>query len=260
MVHHKVFVNVGGEKVSFFGDEYEEWSPPSPASDSKIWRYRCKDYYESILEEESLWFGRADCFDDPYEGSLPTSVVIEWKKKLKQRGGPRSDIFRQLRMMSHINCWHENTSESIAMWDLYLEEGVGVAIISTPKRLRNALQLSDEDYVTGSVDYIDYDDGGFNINTDLAPLFHKRESFQHEREYRILHREEINKGKISADEMEEEVPCTSPILVDVDELIEEVRISPRCDDEFLQEIEGITREQGYDFPVEESIIPGEPMF
>lgn len=263
MVHYTPKIFSGEEWVSVF-DENDNWYPPTPASDSKIWRYRSLKRYIQILDEESLWFARTDHFDDPYEGSLPDHTFERWCMKLNRLGLNHQNIFDVLQKMTHINCWHENSSESVAMWDLYLEDGQGVAIISSPSRLWEALQIDEEQYVTGNVEYIDYSNESFNMDSTITPFFHKRESFQHEREYRVLHRDtkrlRTPEEGIAENDISNYTPDGIPVSVDLNDLIKEVRVSPVVDDGFYQKVKSETRERGYEYPITRSDLTGEPIF
>ncbi|WP_076433035.1 DUF2971 domain-containing protein [Haladaptatus litoreus] len=165
--------------------------------------------------------------------------------------------------MSHLNCWHENTSESFAMWDIYLENNCGVAIVSTPSRVKNALQINEGEYLTGKVNYIDYTEGDFNIDSTVTPFFHKRESFQHEREYRILYRQgedAYDDDGMKTEDFGENIPEGIPVSIDIGTLIEEVVISPGGDDEFREEVVDETRARGFEFPINHSKLTGTPLF
>lgn len=261
MVYFPLRIFSDNEWIDIF-DEDDNWKPPTPASNARIWRYRSLDRYVTLLDESSLWFSRADEFDDQYEGSLPEATFVRWIQKLRQLGLNYQEIYRYLQQLTYLNCWHENTSESFAMWDLYLEDGQGIAIISTPERLNKALQINHKEYVAGDINYIDYLNDDFNINSSVTPFFHKRESFRHEREYRILHRtkKETPEGGISPNKMGDYYSKGISIPVDLEELIEEVRISPEAEDGLQQKIENETRDRGFEFPINPSELTGEAIF
>jgi hypothetical protein len=79
------------------------------------------------------------------------------------------------------------------MWDLYLRDGKGIAIRTTISRLKQALQpyriqpdYGIEDFWIGAVRYIDYRTQALRGDGFYGPFFHKRQSFAHEREFRVL--------------------------------------------------------------------------
>jgi hypothetical protein len=113
-----------------------------------------------------------------------------------------------------------------AMWSVYLSGNDGVAMRTTVSRLKKSLQksgLEEKDFITGLVNYyfgtppLPGDRDGRGVD-DL--IFHKRELFNYENEYRILHQvtpvEAITlKGGKN-------------IRVDVETLVERVYISPKA--------------------------------
>ena len=49
------------------------------------------------------------------------------------------EINRRFKRLYKLNCWHRADYESNAMWHLYAEQSKGVAICSTPDRMRAAI-------------------------------------------------------------------------------------------------------------------------
>jgi hypothetical protein len=85
----------------------------------------------------------------------------------------------------YVNCWHVNEVESEAMWVLYGLRGASVAITSTFARLRNSLAPT-MNLIAGAVRYQRFDSEHVTPDDFLAPIFHKRKSFEHERELRVV--------------------------------------------------------------------------
>ena len=87
-----------------------------------------------------------------------------------------------------ISSWHQNKSESEAMWRLYSKDNKGVAIQTTAQDLIES--IDDERVHFSEVRYIDFYDENLK-NTDLlvngfiSPLL-KREAFEHEKEARLF--------------------------------------------------------------------------
>lgn len=246
--------------------ESDDWRPAKPSTDSLIWRYRDFNRYLSILENEELWFCRADQFSDPFEGSLPQKNIEE--REIKNDDAERtmaeslSLTYRTFRKMTYLNCWHLNQYESAAMWNLYLSEDQGVAIVSTPNRLEDALNLDSDSYLLGSVDYIDYTREKISDNSMIAPFYHKRKSFEHENEYRVLHRNWSSNSETSlpANEIGSHYLNGGGVSVDLDKLVKEVRVSPSADLSFKYKVELETRVAGYDFQIVQSDMNSTPVF
>lgn len=103
------------------------------AEESKIWRYMDFTKFVHLLESESLFFTRADKFEDPFEGvssmanqSLRNEI---YNGKIPPEAFKLLDDFSKMaRMYTFVNCWHLNDYEAAAMWKLYLQSNEGVAI------------------------------------------------------------------------------------------------------------------------------------
>ncbi|MYK94071.1 hypothetical protein F4009_08770, partial [Candidatus Poribacteria bacterium] len=117
-----------------------------PAKDATLWRYMNFEKFANILTKESLFFSRADKYDDKFEGYIPESIIVSYKS-----AGIHIDpnIFRQYVM---CNCWHHGDEESMGMWDKYHLRNSGIAIKTTLENLKNS--LPDEPNVfLGQIEY-----------------------------------------------------------------------------------------------------------
>jgi hypothetical protein len=94
-------------------------------------------------------------------------------------------INQQNRKSMYINCWHLGNTESEAMWRLYCPNDGGVAIQTTYRKLVASIEDDPFCYI-GSVTYIDYESQGFPLNNAFHPVMHKRASFAHEQEVRLV--------------------------------------------------------------------------
>jgi hypothetical protein len=81
-----------------------------------------------------------------------------------------------------------NQDESAAMWELYLGNGPGLAVESSFGALREELDRATGKtaIATGSVDYLDYPRDSWGPYQSFNAVFHKRRSFDHERELRAV--------------------------------------------------------------------------
>src|ERR1700691_4193240 len=88
-----------------------------------------------LVLEQSLFLSRADLLGDPYECSLPLIVAKELEECYRGLGGNFDEQMTRARLdirdNSYVNCWHQAPYESAAMWDLYADRGLGVAVKST---------------------------------------------------------------------------------------------------------------------------------
>lgn len=221
------------------------YSLPNPQS--KLWRFMDLGKFLSLIQSNSLYFARADMFDDPFEGAKGVKsnqayweawyagcfwAIIEQTKEMDGKSNHKDDslesakrLVRELtenesrsRQMTYINCWHENDFESEAMWNLYtnnLDEGI--VIQTTYERIYEAID-KDPTIAIGKVKYIDYANqyAGLGINA----FFYKRKSFEHEKEVRLI----LTKYSCS----DKKTPLGIEKHVDLDRLIEKIYVSPTC--------------------------------
>jgi hypothetical protein len=73
------------------------------------------------------------------------------------------------------------------LWRLYSLQGQGIAVRTTFKRLREALDKEPKEICAGRVKYIDYGWHSIEMLDGMYVVFHKRESFAHEQEVRLAY-------------------------------------------------------------------------
>ncbi|MBB2494133.1 DUF2971 domain-containing protein [Aquipseudomonas ullengensis] len=164
---------------------------PQPERDVKVWRYMSLAKLISLLETKSLYLTRVDKFSDPYEGTLTARTAAGIEAHLKQLGSSNGfeelrEIFKKSRMETFASCWHANDHESEAMWRLYCGSASGVAVQTTYSKLVNSIEHQYDVHI-GLVRYIDYTEGMFPDANTFSPCMHKRASFSHEHEVRLVH-------------------------------------------------------------------------
>jgi len=245
-----------------------------PPLESKLWRYTDFTKYVSMLSTKSLYFSRADCFQDTFEGAkgLKTNkekwdnyyldffrevirnppegcdvkvsdeeVEKEAKRLLDEmeRGGEIS------KKRTFINCWHENECESEAMWRLYstfLDNAI--ALRTSYDSLYRALGRNPNINI-GRVKYIDLRKKYAGVND---AFWRKRKSFEHEKEVRaiLVDIRYFEKGIL--------VPC------DLSTLIEELFVSPTAPSWFVQLVNDVNEKYGLKIKVSPSELIQEPFF
>lgn len=210
-------------------ERHQELMTPQP--DTVLWRYTDFTGLVSLLEEEALFFSRADLLGDPFEGSvtrinklinqkqtqIPPEVMLRYEQTTKKL--PKTVL---------ISCWHESNYESDAMWKLYSDTKHGIAIKTTAGNLKNGW-LSDEEAITKRVSYIDYNKRDFipAINM-LDPFFYKRNHFKHENEVRML-----LPACFRSDALQK-IDVGEYHKVDLSKLIQEVVVAPFSPEWFLE--------------------------
>jgi hypothetical protein len=109
------------------------------------------------------------------------------------------------------------------MWKLYSASGQGIAVESTVKQLRNAIQ---NDILIDDVRYVDFDNDPIDKGHKHYGLFQKRKEFEHERELRatiLLSSKDYGNGQL--------VPC------DLNILITKIYVSPLLEDYVKDDID-----------------------
>lgn len=152
----------------------------------------------------------------------------------------------------------------------------GVAIRSTYGRLIASFQRKEPDNLhVGLVQYIDYSTESFpplptpETEYFLTPFIHKRRSYKHEEELRALwwDGEALNSSgpHESGDPMPPEWmagvhPGGVDLGVDLEVLVEEVRVSPAAPAWFRGVVEAVGRRYELDFPIKQSDLAVDPVF
>ena len=228
-----------------------------PSFDATLWRYMDFVKFVSLLEHEMLFFVRADQLSDPYEGAWsdasrraiglgtsnepdPDESVNLWRSAMKMAKPERRFML--------VNCWHNSTHESEAMWKLYAGKGYGLAVKTDFKTLVHSFTDRLPDMVA-KVEYVCYE--SYEMPQSLwAPLLHKRLGFVHEREVRAIivlgHQERAHRAAHVVRDVGMRVP------VDPSDLIQEVVVSPYGEDWMLELVERVCTRYGIDAPVKKS--------
>lgn len=239
--------------------------------DKSIWRYL--DFYQlvSIIEREKLYFSPISEFQDHYEGSFPVADSID--------GTFEDDEIVRFRQRFprcvFANCWHINSREAASMWNQYDDRGI--VIKSTVQNLRDSITESKRGVHLFKVRYIDYDEDELSDHR-LAAYFHKRKSFEHEREFRLLFIDyPPQKGAEDSDFPDEfegpfdyitskkEIPDEKFVSgqyhnIELDNLIQEIRINPNRGDDFEDLVSNLVKRYNLDIEVKQSDLSSDPVY
>ena len=144
----------------------------------------------SLIQLRMLYLAPLDQLADPYEGSTTQRTAAGIDAFLKNVGSTNgykelSDFYRKSRQTTFVSCWHANEHESEAMWRLYGGLSGGVAVQTSYAKLVKSIESIGEVYI-GFVGYIDYATASFPDANAFYPVMHKRASFAHEREVRMV--------------------------------------------------------------------------
>lgn len=164
---------------------------PQPVDTSiRVWHYLDLAKFIWLLDNQKLHLSRLDLLNDPHEGSTPRFLASLRDQEMHDRDSEKTavliqDLNRQNRKSMYVNCWRIGNAESEAMWRLYCPGDSGVAIQTTYSKLVRSIESDPYCYI-GRVTYIDYESEAFPTNNMFYPVMHKRISFEHEGEVRIV--------------------------------------------------------------------------
>ena len=227
-----------------------------PAEHDTLWRYMSFEKFINILVKGSLFFTRADKYDDKSEGHIPEAIM-------RYYGSPNIRIEPDLREYIMCNCWHHGEEESMGMWDKYHIRNSGVAIKTTMGNLKNCLPDTPNIFI-GKVDYDVESIGNQNqieVPGDLSIenllhylYFYKRKSFEYEQEVRAI---------IDIRSIPRDAPYEFGTLVEINvqTLIDEnseVIVSPHADEWITETVELVVERCGFQFTVKPSKILDPP--
>ena len=241
-----------------------------PHGDEKLWRYLDLSKYLNMLTTGGLWFSRADLLGDPFEGSTTTLTkqqLITFAQSMVPDGedaeiirtriiDEQDDMRNFLRTHTYINSWHINDGESEAMWRLYSKD-FGIAIVSTLNQMKNNL-YGKKEFIGGRVLYINYENEVIPNGNFFGPYIHKRKSFEHEREFRLIC---IPQGQDYVDFFENpmtlvELMATAQdgvlVPIDLNGLISVVHVTPTSPDWYFESVREISKKLGFTFEVKRS--------
>ncbi len=213
-----------------------------PHGNKKIWRYMDLPKFLDLVTSEELYFANSSTLSDKYEGELPAGNLKQLKKaymeeqkyseaQAQEAADMAIEVAQEVKSNTLVNCWSMNTIESFALWKIYLgSAGSGVGIRTNVKALRESLVGTDIDIEMGEVSYRNYLE---NINKNYI-MTRKSPFYKYEQELRLL----IDQVKIGKDEKGEKMivanknPNGLKVPIDVNELIQEIYISPFMGDWF----------------------------
>ncbi|MCI0708028.1 MAG: hypothetical protein L0Y80_11160 [Ignavibacteriae bacterium] len=236
----------------------------------QVWRYLNLAKFLHLIQTSKLYFARVDRLGDPFEGSISQLTKehrIKIAEELKSKGvGSASEIPDKLSFILktalkeiYVNCWHMNSTESAAMWNLYTTDSNSIAIQSIFHKLTESLEKAIFDVFAGVINYVDYDLVRIPEENLFFPFLHKRLSFRHEEELRaIIWLNETERKKNGLDR--ETLPEGLNIEVNLNKLIEKIYISPLAPNWFAEVVKNYILTSKIDKPIVHSRLNETPIF
>lgn len=230
-----------------------------PNDEDRIWRHMDFTKFVSLLHSSALHFTRVDKLEDPFEGSFPRVNVRLRSKRFKGNMPPKdikllSEFYKQFVKHTFVSCWHLSKYQSAAMWKLYLQSNEGIAIRSTFGKLKESLKkYKDHDVYIGKVNYIRY-------TKDLIPegslflYFHKRMSFEHEKELRAVIQAFSYDKEGDIDWSKSPHGSGLNVSVNLNILIERIVLAPFCPSWQMEVVKSVLNKYDLKKPVSRSLL------
>jgi hypothetical protein len=240
-----------------------------PRQNAKIWRYMDFTKFVSMLEHKGLYLSRADQLGDPFEGSIPKANHAFYQQmfaqinhfppdRISEITDRRSEIGKNTRREIYVNCWHMNEGESAAMWNLYSKSNEVIALQASFMNLFNCIDSSENDqFYVGCIHYVDYETGAIPQGNFFYPFVHKRLSFQHENEVRIIH---LLPSNFPGNVLDRETPIGIWKLLPLEKLISKIYVSPTGPHWFKELVEQTVQRYGFSTLVQQSDLNASPIF
>ncbi len=238
--------------------------------DTVLWRYVDLYKWLDMLQTSELHLTRADQMEDRWEGSY-SEVNLAQRPSLYSANwsvmAPSMSVMYQFgRSHTYLNCWYMGAGESYAMWKIYDAAGRGVAFRTTAGRLKESLAGSRKPPISGAkVQYVDYSKTFIPEANLFFPYMHKRSSFSHESEYRLLAM--WTPEVLETDEYGKAVrtePDLPPLFlrepVDLDRLVEAVYVSPDAPDWVARVVGEVTDKYMPGLRIRHSDLAADPVY
>ena len=226
-----------------------------------LWRYFKTERFLELLQSNQLYFASARQFDDPFEGAvavLPPGFPIDPRYAERESG---EKAFEELRRLTKVSCWHRAGYESDAMWQLYAGSRKGVAVRTSPERIKAAAkpfrlkpEYGHEDLWAGNVKYVDLLKERLRASM-MDRFWYKHMAFAWEQEFRLAVSVRM------AEEFGVQVPEHGvKVEFDVPQLIERIYLGPLLSETDAMAIRVAARAHGLEDRIRVSSMLGTPRY
>lgn len=233
-----------------------------PKNNYQIVKYLDLTKFLSILQRRALFFSRLDLMQDHFEGSIPKGnyqhrmsfieevhkMSTKFKKKspaeIEKHVQDLYSINEKIKSVTCISCWNKSDSESAALWKIYSDFKKGIMLVSKPSSVIQAFKNTSENIEMSEVHYIDYENDVIPDGNTNWPIIHKHRAYEYENEVRLIHTLPFEAG-IKYDWSKEELDTGKYLSADIDELIDEIIISPYAEQWYIDLIKDICGKYGF---------------
>lgn len=208
-----------------------------------------------------MYFASPNQFKDPFEGAVAVQTDVAAADPRYAEMEHTEKAFFELKRLTKLNCWHRAEYESDAMWKLYSGESKGVALCSSPARMRKALspfrlkpEYAEEELWGSPVRYVDLTQVRMKAGM-LDRFFVKHRAFEWEREFRLAI------SVRTAEEFGVAVPAKGiEVSVNLDALIDHIIVGPEIPARERSRVEAIAKDAGFGDRVRYSSLLGKPRY
>jgi hypothetical protein len=222
----------------------------TPEADTVLWRYMDLWKFLDLVESNSIFLSRADLFEDKYEGLIANKKVqeLDEKHKLKELNDFSENT---LKKCTYISSWNGEKDETYPLWKIYTDYRNAISIKTSINNLIKSLETEIEStQFIGKVNYVDFNSPNYVFRANTFQFFlEKRDYFKFENETRII-------TELQYNGFEEllKLPTGIRIKVNLNTLIEEIKIAPLGDENFKKIIERKLNEKEIDASVSYSLV------
>src|ERR1043165_7012887 len=208
----------------------------TPSDNLSIARYFSEEKFISLLETSSIYLRRMDLF--PNKDEIVLSLYdINW---IRQTQGDKAemniDIYNKEKSWSFISCWTLETTDWRRFWEEYGNKSNAVMVKVSVKRLKTELNKSEITTFMPIVLYFDIIKHALGIFNSIRMLSRNPLDFKWEQEVRII---------VFNFRPKEPLPESMFIPVNLNNIIEEIIVSPFATEEFMEMVRGLLLKKGF---------------
>lgn len=282
-IDYSKFVYMLEEKSLYFPNAVSLNDPFEGSVPVKNYQQRIKYFEEQFYSEEPF----KDSFEQTFKLGMNENdavsvakVQVGYKKELREKllreNKPEKALEYWIyehnsesvmnywnRQTAFISCWYGSKHESAAMWRIYSDSNNSVCIQTDTNTLRECLPSNIR---IEEVKYIDFESESIpnldnNPRDSLLLYLYKRISFEHENEIRAIYSSWKHLPKENTMRYGEALPKRGESqLLDLNQLIHNVYVSPTSEDWFKQLIEKTVTRYGLHANVHRSSLVDEPLY
>lgn len=231
---------------------------PLLRDDQILRRYLDLSKFIDLLRTQSIYLGRADLFQDKFEGSFTPSIKAAIEEAYDTlKGDFNYEKFKkELREGVYLNCWSLGVDDNMALWKIYGKSEASVAITTTVGQLKKELSEIHQQGMLSicKVEYIKHwHDPEINIIPYSNIFRYKVVAYDFEREVRIIH--DRFEGNFNSPQKEAGVHLN----VQLNRFLRSIVVSPSAQRWFIELVKDVAQKYGITTPVRLSKLATEPL-